>query len=86
MSRAAYHERRAYLLTALCTVIFVATEVNPLTEMLSAGAIGCFDQIWRRCGAESPVRLVGRGSFVAWAIRVSGRSRVRRSFVVRWGC
>lgn len=40
MSRAADHDWRAYLVTAVCTVIFVRTSVNPLIVVVAAGAIG----------------------------------------------
>lgn len=40
MSRAADHDWRAYLLTAACTVIFLATKLNPLFVVAAAGAIG----------------------------------------------
>ncbi|OBK75041.1 chromate transporter [Mycobacterium sp. 1274761.0] len=40
MSRAADHDWRAYLLTAVCTGIFVFTNVNPLIVVLGAGVIG----------------------------------------------
>jgi chromate transporter len=42
MSRAADHDWRAYLLTALCTAVFVFTKVNPLIVVLAAGVIGYF--------------------------------------------
>lgn len=42
MSRAADHDWRAYLLTALCTLIFVRTKVNPLIVVAAAGVIGYF--------------------------------------------
>ena len=40
MSRAADHDWRAYLLTAICTVIFVRTRLNPLVVVAAAGVIG----------------------------------------------
>jgi chromate transporter len=40
MSRAADHDWRAYLLTAVCTVIFVRTKLNPLLVVAAAGVIG----------------------------------------------
>lgn len=40
MSRAADHDWRAYLLTAVCTVIFVRTKLNPLLVVAVAGVIG----------------------------------------------
>jgi chromate transporter len=42
MSRAADHDWRAYLLTAICTAIFVFTKTNPLIVVAAAGAIGYF--------------------------------------------
>jgi chromate transporter len=42
MSRAADHDWKAYLLTAVCTLIFVRTKVNPLLIVAVAGAIGYF--------------------------------------------
>ena len=42
MSRAADHDWRAYLLTAVCTVIFVRTKLNPLLVVAVAGVIGYF--------------------------------------------
>jgi chromate transporter len=42
MSRAADHDWRAYLLTAVCTLIFVRTKLNPLLIVAVAGAIGYF--------------------------------------------
>lgn len=42
MSRAADHDWRAYLLTGLCTAIFVFTKLNPLIVVLAAGMIGYF--------------------------------------------
>lgn len=42
MSRAADHDWRAYLLTAVCTLIFVLTEINPLYIVVAAGVIGYF--------------------------------------------
>jgi chromate transporter len=40
MSKAADHDWRAYLLTAVCTVIFVFTKVNPLVVVATAGLLG----------------------------------------------
>ena len=40
MSRAADHDWRAYLLTAVATVIFVRTETNPLIVVAAAAALG----------------------------------------------
>lgn len=40
MSRAADHEWRAYSLTAVCTLIFVFTKVNPLIIVAAAGLFG----------------------------------------------
>jgi chromate transporter len=42
MSRAADHDWRAYLLTAICTLIFVRTKTNPLIVVGVAGVIGYF--------------------------------------------
>jgi chromate transporter len=42
MSRAADHGWRAYLLTAVCTLIFVRTKINPLIIVAIAGVIGYF--------------------------------------------
>jgi chromate transporter len=42
MSRAADHDWRAYLLTAICTAIFVFTKTNPLIVVGAAGVIGYF--------------------------------------------
>jgi chromate transporter len=42
MSRSADHDWRAYLLTAVCTVIFVRTKLNPLIVVAAAGVIGYF--------------------------------------------
>jgi chromate transporter len=42
MSRAADHDWKAYLLTAVCTLIFVRTKLNPLFIVAVAGAIGYF--------------------------------------------
>lgn len=42
MSRAADHDWRAYLLTAVCTLIFVRTKLNPLLIVGAAGVIGYF--------------------------------------------
>lgn len=40
MSRAADHDWRAYLLTAVCTLIFARTKLNPLLVVAAAGALG----------------------------------------------
>jgi len=40
MSRAADHGWQAYILTGVCTIIFVFTKVNPLVVVAVAGAIG----------------------------------------------
>ena len=40
MSQAADHDWRAYVLTGICTVIFVFTKVNPLVIVGLAGVIG----------------------------------------------
>ena len=40
MSRAADHDWRAYSLTAICTVIFIFTELNPLIVVFAAGLVG----------------------------------------------
>lgn len=42
MSRAADHDWRAYALTAVCTVIFLVSKVNPLIIVVLAGVIGYF--------------------------------------------
>ena len=42
MSRAADHGWRAYLLTAVCTLIFVRSKINPLIIVAVAGVIGYF--------------------------------------------
>ena len=42
MSRGADHDWRAYLLTALCTVIFIRTKANPLIVVFAAGVLGYF--------------------------------------------
>jgi chromate transporter len=42
MSRAADHDWRAYLLTAICTAIFIVTKLNPLLVVAAAGVIGYF--------------------------------------------
>ena len=42
MSRAADHDWKAYLLTAVCTLIFVKTKINPLVIVAIAGVIGYF--------------------------------------------
>ena len=40
MSRTADHDWRAYLLTAVCTGIFVTTKTNPLVVVALAGVLG----------------------------------------------
>lgn len=40
MSRAADHDWRTYALTAVCTLIFVRTKVNPLLVVAVAGVMG----------------------------------------------
>ena len=40
VSRAADHDWRAYLLTAVCVVIFIFTKTNPLVVVGAAGLIG----------------------------------------------
>ncbi|CAN5401823.1 chromate transporter [soil metagenome] len=45
MSKAADHDWRAYLLTAICTLIFVRTSINPLFIVAAAGLIGYFGVI-----------------------------------------
>jgi chromate transporter len=40
MSKAADHDWRAYLLTGVCTAIFVFTKTNPLIVVAAAGLIG----------------------------------------------
>ncbi|MGB8406829.1 MAG: chromate transporter [Mycobacterium sp.] len=40
MSRAADHDWRAYSVTAVCTVIFLRTKVNPLIVVAAAGVVG----------------------------------------------
>lgn len=42
MSRAADHDWRAYVLTGVCTLIFVFTKLNPLLVVATAGVIGYF--------------------------------------------
>jgi len=42
MSRTADHDWRAYVLTAICTAIFVFTKTNPLLVVGAAGVIGYF--------------------------------------------
>jgi len=42
MSRAADHDWRAYTLTAVCTLIFVRSKINPLYIVAVAGVIGYF--------------------------------------------
>ena len=40
MSRAADHDWRAYLLTGVCTLVFVFTKINPLIVVAIAGFLG----------------------------------------------
>jgi chromate transporter len=40
MTRAADHDWRGYLLTALCTVVFLTTKLNPLIIVIAAGVVG----------------------------------------------
>jgi chromate transporter len=40
MSRAADHDWRAYLLTGVCTAIFIFTKTNPLIVVVAAGLAG----------------------------------------------
>jgi chromate transporter len=40
MSQAADHDWRAYILTGVCTAIFVFTKVNPLVVVAAAGVLG----------------------------------------------
>jgi chromate transporter len=40
VSRAADHDWRTYALTAVCTLIFVRTKVNPLLVVAAAGVLG----------------------------------------------
>jgi len=42
MSRAADHDWRAYLITAVATVVFVRTDANPLLVVGAAAALGYF--------------------------------------------
>jgi chromate transporter len=42
MSRAADHDWRAYLLTGVCTLIFIFTKTNPLIAVGAAAVIGYF--------------------------------------------
>lgn len=42
MSRAADHDWEAYLITAVCTVLFVRTKINPLIVVGAAALIGYF--------------------------------------------
>jgi chromate transporter len=42
MSKAADHDWRAYLLTTICTAIFVLTKTNPLIVVFAAGVLGYF--------------------------------------------
>lgn len=41
MSRAADHDWRAYLLTGVCTLIFVFTKTNPLFVVGATALVGC---------------------------------------------
>ena len=40
MSKAADHDWRAYVLTAVCTAIFTTTKINPLFIVAAAGLVG----------------------------------------------
>ena len=40
MSKAADHDWRAYLLTAICTAIFTTTKINPIFIVAAAGLVG----------------------------------------------
>lgn len=40
MSRAADHDWRAYSLTAICTLIFIFSKLNPLIVVFAAGLVG----------------------------------------------
>ena len=40
MSKAADHDWRAYILTAVCTAIFTTTKINPLFIVAAAGVVG----------------------------------------------
>ena len=40
MSKAADQDWRAYLLTGVCTLIFVLTKINPLVVVALAGFLG----------------------------------------------
>jgi chromate transporter len=40
MSKAADHDWRAYLLTGICTLVFVFTKINPLVVVAIAGVLG----------------------------------------------
>lgn len=40
MSKAADHDWRAYVLTGICTLLFVLTKINPLIVVAVAGVIG----------------------------------------------
>ena len=42
MSGAADHDWRAYILTGVCTGLFVFTKVNPLVVVAVAGVVGYF--------------------------------------------
>ncbi|MDY6997496.1 MAG: chromate transporter [Actinomycetota bacterium] len=45
MSRAADHDWRSYLLTAVCVAIFVLTKVNPLVVVATAAVLGYFSVV-----------------------------------------
>jgi chromate transporter len=40
MTKAADHDWRGYLLTAMCTAVFLKTKLNPLMIVVAAGVIG----------------------------------------------
>jgi len=40
MSRAADHDWRAYILTAVCTALFSTTKINPIILVAAAGLVG----------------------------------------------
>ena len=40
VGRAADHDWPEYMLTAICTVIFLRTKINPLIMVAAAGVIG----------------------------------------------
>jgi chromate transporter len=42
MGRAADHDWRAYLLTLMCTAVFLFSKINPLIVVVIAGVIGYF--------------------------------------------